>query len=84
MGYELGSRPDWLMIPLVDELVAAGITLEPGQCYTYRVLPIVDGDYSVENTTVVEIDRHLTEIGSIQATVRDLPNGSLVDVDWNP
>jgi hypothetical protein len=75
---------DWLMIPLVDELVEAGITLIEGQCYTYRTLPIVDGDYSVENTTVIDIDRHLTGIGAIQAKVRDLPNGSLVDVGWCP
>src|SRR5262249_25703840 len=35
---------DWLMIPLVDQLVKAGITLGPGECYSYRQAPILGGD----------------------------------------
>ena len=75
---------DWLMIPLVDELEAAGLSLSPNQCYTYRQIPVVGGDYSVENTTVTDIAHHLNGLGRIHSQVRNLPDGSLVNVTWNP
>ena len=37
---------DWLMIPLVDRLVAAGVLLKPGECYSFLTPPILGGDYS--------------------------------------
>src|SRR5262245_29228232 len=40
----------WLMIPLIDQLVEAGISLQPGQCYGYKVPPVLGGEYTVENT----------------------------------
>ena len=30
---------DWLMIPLVDRLVAAGVLLKPGECYSFLTPP---------------------------------------------
>jgi hypothetical protein len=43
---ENGNANDWLMIPLVDQLVAAGIILEHGQCYGFKVPPILGGEYT--------------------------------------
>jgi hypothetical protein len=35
------NADDWLMIPLVDRLVVAGVHLQPGQCYSFVVPPIL-------------------------------------------
>jgi Domain of unknown function (DUF1851) len=44
---------NWLMIPLVDQCVAAGLTLSQDQCYGYKIPPIevgqCGGRYAVEN-----------------------------------
>src|SRR5437868_3317469 len=36
---EEDNANDWLAIPLVDKLVAAGIRLQPGECYGFKKLP---------------------------------------------
>jgi Domain of unknown function (DUF1851) len=43
------------MIPLVDQLLAAGVTLKKGECYSFKQPPVLGGDYTVENTCVLPI-----------------------------
>ena len=76
---EGNNANDWLMIPLVDRLVAAGITLGDGQCYSYRKPPIVGGDYTVENTAVLDIKEHFGFLGSIYEQMHDVPDGDYVE-----
>ena len=47
---EEDNANDWFMIPLVDQLVAEGMTLKAGECYSYKQLPVLGGDYTIENT----------------------------------
>lgn len=69
---------DWLMMPLVDELVAAGMTLGPGQCYGFKLPPIVGGSYGRENIAVKSIEDYLGGFGSIHKQLKDLPDGTEV------
>jgi hypothetical protein len=69
---------DWLAIPLVDKLVAAGIRLQPGQCYGFNKLPILGGDYSVENFAPLSVWDYLGGYGSIHEQLRHLPDGTEV------
>ena len=69
---------DWLMIPLVDRLVEAGVKLAPGQCYSYLRLPVLGGDYTVQNICVVSLERHLKAFGPIHERIKDLPDGTRV------
>lgn len=48
----------WLATPLIDECVAAGMTLEPGQCYGFKVAPLLGGDYVVENMEPMALAEH--------------------------
>jgi hypothetical protein len=72
---------DWLMIPLVDRLVEAGVHLEPGQCYSFVTPPILGGEYSVENTMVVPIQEHFGLYGSYHEQLKDVPDGSKVVIN---
>src|SRR5688572_31809609 len=38
---EGNNANDWLMIPLVDDLVGAGVRLARGECYSYVQLPVL-------------------------------------------
>jgi hypothetical protein len=70
------NASDWFMIPLVDQLVAAGIILKEGECYSYKQPPILGGDYTVENTCVLPIAEHYGAYGSIHNQIKDLPDGA--------
>ena len=72
------NADDWLMIPLVDRLVAAGIHLQSGQWYSLLVPPILGGDYTVENTVVLPIAEHYGVYGSYHEQLRGIPDGTKV------
>jgi hypothetical protein len=75
---EDGNANNWLAIPLVDKLVAAGVILARGQCYAFKQLPILGGDYVVENFSPLGIADWLTACGSIHEQLRDVPDGTEV------
>lgn len=70
---------DWLMIPLVDRLVAAGKILRPGECYAFVQIPIVGGDYTVENVDVRTVEFQYAALGPIFEQLEGLPNGTTVE-----
>jgi hypothetical protein len=73
---EEGNADHWLMIPLVDGLVDAGVTLGPGQCYSYLRLPVLGGDYDVANIRVASLEQHYDAIGPLQEKIKRLPDGA--------
>ncbi len=75
---EEDNAEDWLMIPLVDQLVAAGRNLEPGQCYSFVTPPILGGDYTVENTMILSVIENFGLYGSYHEQLKDLPDGTKV------
>jgi hypothetical protein len=68
----------WLMIPLVDRMVAAGVILQPGQCYGFKIPPVLGGDYTVENAGPLPVWDYLGASGSIHEQLQDVPDGSKV------
>lgn len=68
----------WLMIPLVNRLVAAGMTLRPGQCYAFKTPPALGGAYTVENCGPLTVSDYLGAYGSIHEQLRNAPDGSRV------
>jgi hypothetical protein len=74
----------WLMIPLVDKCVAAGLILGQGQCYSYILPPILGGKYTVENTEVCDVEVHYSLLAQIQRQVKDFPDGTKVTMVVGP
>jgi hypothetical protein len=69
---------NWLMIPLVRKLSAAGIRLQPGQCYAFKQPPVLGGDYTVDNCGPWPIADYLGAYGSVHEQLRDVPDGENV------
>lgn len=69
---------DWLMIPLVDGLVHAGMRLGKGQCYGFKKPPLLGGEYEIENCGVLSISDYLVASGSIHEQLIDVPDGTRV------
>ena len=79
-----GQANNWLMIPLVDSLVTAGLRPAAGECYSYRQLPVLGGDYTVENTVLKAIALHYAAFGPIHKRIKDLPDGTPVRFKIEP
>jgi hypothetical protein len=75
---EPGVADDWLMIPIVDQLVASGAVLGSGQCYSFRQLPVLGGSYTADNRMVFPVREHFGAWGSVHRQISDLPDGSHV------
>ena len=69
---------DWLMIPLVDHCVDAGLPLSPGECYAFRQLPVLGGDYTVDNVIVAKLAGYHEYAAIIHERIRDYPDGTKV------
>jgi hypothetical protein len=70
---------DWLMIPLVDRLVAAGKLLGPNECYAFVQFPLIGGDYTADNVQVRTIAFQYAALVPIFEQMADLPDGTKVE-----
>ncbi len=69
---------DWRMIPLVNRLVARGVDLLAGQCYSFLIPPALGGEYTVENTVVLSVGEHYGLYGSYHDQWRSAADGMQV------
>jgi hypothetical protein len=70
----------WFMIPLVDKLVTAGKLLKDGRCYSFVLPPVLGGEYTIENTSDLTIEEHFNVYASIHHQIKDLPDGTGVQL----
>lgn len=66
---EGNNASEWLMIPLVNDCVAAGLILPPGHCYGFKQAPALGGEYLPENTEVVDLYTHYSTLGQLHAQI---------------
>ena len=70
------NAAEWLMMPLVDQCVAAGLKPGPGHCYGFKKPPALGGEYSVANTEVVDLYTHYSVLGQLHAQIWESQPGS--------
>jgi Domain of unknown function (DUF1851) len=75
-----GNANHWLMIPLVDRCVSAGLRLASGQCYAFKVPPILGGKYSVENIWVNGLAPNYSFLASFHDQIKHVPDGTRVKI----
>ena len=83
----------WLMIPLIDECVAAGMTLAAHQCYGFKIPPVLGGKYQIDvfpasqlrnkyqidNVEPTDLAVHYGLLADIYRQTKDLPDGTPID-----
>ena len=73
---------DWLMIPVVDQLVASGCILGSGQCYSYRVLPVFWAAVTrPKGRVLLPISEHFGAWGSLHRQIAVLPDGAQIKIE---
>lgn len=70
---------DWFLPPLIADLQAAGKVLQPGECYSYVIMPIfAEGKYEVDNLNPVPAREHFGLSGGIHKDLQTFPDGTKV------
>ena len=75
---------NWLMIPLVDSCTAAGMSLEPGQCYGFIIPPLLSGALAPHNVTPVSLTRNYAFLADLWMQTRDIPDGTEILIVMGP
>ena len=67
--------PNWLLVPLADECVAAGMSLGQDECYSWRRPPYLGGKYELDNVEIVPVETHYATLGETHGRVQNLSDG---------
>ena len=69
----------WFGQGLVDDLYAAGGSLNPGDCFSYWQSPILGGGYEPSNFRVYDVVTHFRVWGPIHEKLKDIPDGTTIE-----
>ena len=58
----------------------SGVRLKPGQCYHYKIHPLVGGEYDADNFEAEDILQHFHITGLLAEQASVLPEGAPVDM----
>ncbi|MCZ8215224.1 MAG: DUF1851 domain-containing protein [Cyclobacteriaceae bacterium] len=72
---------EWFMINLTTQLRLSDKKLKDGQIYSYKRLPVIGGDYSVDNFAFLDIEVHFRFTAEIHRQIKDFPNGTRVNIE---
>ena len=75
------NAEDWFQIGLVDALVEAGKNLEPAQCFGFKLLPVLGGEYAPANVYAASIEEYWAYCGDLHEQVEGLPDGTEIEID---
>ena len=68
----------WFMPQLVGDLMAGGVLLGLGKCYSYKKPPVLGGRIEPSNFEPTDLSVHFGILGQIHRQVKDLPPGTKV------
>lgn len=71
---------NWFLPSLVGKLLTANKYLGKNEVYSFKEFPIIGGEYSVDNIAATDISVHFTLTGIIHEQIKDLPDGTKVQI----
>jgi hypothetical protein len=72
----------WFLPVLVEQLIAAGKTLKEDEIYSFKKMPVIGGEYSLDNIEPTDISVHFAFTGQISQQIKDLPDGTKVNINY--
>lgn len=73
------ARDNLLLGGLVIGARSRGLTLEPGECYDFRIAPILGGQMNVDEMQKLSFVVKLHVAGQLHEQVKDLPPGTRIN-----
>ena len=71
---------NWFSPPLLEELYNLGKSLKKDEVFSFQMLPVIGGEYSIENIVPCSISVHFANAGQICEQIKDLPDGTKVKI----
>jgi hypothetical protein len=75
---EPGRAEEWFVPELVGDLITSGVRLGPGQCYGYKLPPVLGGKLEPSNLEPTQLPVHFGILGQIHEQTRGVPEGTPV------
>lgn len=72
------NADSWLLKYLIDDCIASGKVLKDGQCYGYKVPPMLGGKYTTDNLEPADLSVHYSLLAQISEQTRELPDGTRI------
>jgi len=69
---------EWFVPDLVGNLIEGGSRIGPGQCFSYKVPPVLGGKLEPGNLEPTDLAVHFSILGQIHEQTKDLPVGTRV------
>ncbi len=71
---------NWFLPSLIERLIVAGKVLGRDQVYSFKKIPVIGGEYSVDNLEPIDLNVHFALTGQICEQIKDLPDGTSVKI----
>jgi hypothetical protein len=81
--YDVEKIHNWFLPSLVEQLITAGKTLKESEVYSFKQMPVIGGEYSVDNIEPTDMSVHFAFTGQISEQIKDLPDGTKVNVKFD-
>ena len=75
---DIENIDNWLLASTVLDLIKSGLILEENQVYSYKQMPIINGDYSLTNFDATDMSVHFSMTGQICKQLQDVPDGTKI------
>jgi hypothetical protein len=75
---------NWFLAPLVDQLVLAGKTLNRDECYNFITLPILGGQFELNNISVLKLSDMYLALGPLHFQLKDVADGTEIQFRIEP
>jgi hypothetical protein len=69
---------NWFLPLLIEKLMIAGKLLKYNEVYSFKKLPVIGGEYAIDNLEPTDISVHFTLTGFIHEQIKDLPDGTKI------
>jgi hypothetical protein len=76
---DFSNVDNWLLATLVDKKIKNGIMLKENEVYSFKIFPILGGEYSVENLEPTDISVHFALTGQLHENIKDIPDGTKIN-----
>jgi uncharacterized protein YkvS len=76
---DLDNIDKWLLASTVLDLIESGLILKETEVYSYKIMPIMNGDYSIKNFDAMDISVHFSMTGQICRQLQNVPNGTKIN-----
>lgn len=76
---ETEHSEEWFVPQLIGDLIVSGKRLAAGQCYSYKIPPMLSGKMELDNFEPTDLLVHCSMFGQIGRQTQHLPEGTKID-----